>query len=532
MTSATYDVVVVGGGTNSLTAAAYMAKAGKNVLVLEKNSRCGGGAVSEEVAPGFIHDTHATGYAGCINSPTLTADELGLYSREGLRFGKWDSFFTSLFDDGSTLTTFRDVDRTCADIARYSSRDAEVYRLFADKCLSLISLLTTGSTNPPLPMASFLGLLERSHLGRELANALFCSAWDVITHYFESPELQVHYFKWIGEAMEHPETKGTGIAVYNLLGMAHSTDAVFPIGGGQQLSDALVRSIEHFGGTVRTEAEVSGITVHSGEARGVTLTDGEAIEARDAVIACIHPWRLGEFIPQLSDELKDELTWVRLSNHGACNQHISLDTEPQFNTENPEVCRTTMCLELMHRDDPKEMRRAMDRYRFGELPDKDQISPLVMRPSVLDKSRVPQPDYCALYLYQFAPLTDSRGEPLPWGELKSDYADDIWDVFKSYATNIDDSNILGRLAESPQDHHGHSASMMYGDIFGIGMPGQLLGRRPTPSLANFKIPEIESIYLVGPFMHPGGLVTLGGRTTAIRMYKDLGIDLNAGFEGI
>ena len=527
-----HDIVVVGGGSNSLTTAAYMAKAGKSVLVLEKNKQCGGGAVSVEVAKGFIHDTHATSYSGCINSPTLTADELGLLSKSGLEFGKWDAMFTTLFDDGSTLATYKDLDRTCESIAKFSVEDAESYRTFTHKCLSLTKLLGMGSSNPPLPTGSFMALLEESHLGRELANGLFCSAWDVITHYFKSPELQMHYFKWIAEAMEHPERNGTGIAMYQLLGLAHSSDAVFPVGGGQQLSNALVDSIERFGGTVRTESEVVKLHVESGVAKGVYLTDGEFIPASEAVVCCVHPWNLGTVIPEISDELKEEMTWVRLSHHGACNQQVSLNVEPEWKTDNPKVCLETMCLELMARKDPVEMRRSMDGFRFGDLPVDKDLSPLIMRASVFDKSRVPQDDYCAMYIYHFAPLRDGVGNPLPWDEMKDKYADNIWQTTKRYATNLDDSNILGRLIESPADHHRHSASMMHGDIFGIGLPGQLLGRRPTPSISNFTIPGIEGIYLAGPFMHPGGMVTLGGRTTAIKMYQDMGLDLKSGFEGI
>ena len=526
-----YDIVVVGGGSNSLTTAAYLAKAGKNVLVLEKNQVCGGGAVSVEVAPGFIHDSHATGFIGCMNSPTIKADELGLIAEEGLEFGNWDAAFTSLFDDGSVLATFREIDRTCESIAQYSAKDAETYRQFANKCVALKPLLAAGSATPPLPNSGFFGMLEGSHLGREVANALFCSAWDVLTHYFESPELQMHYFKWVGEAMEHPETKGTGIVLYQVLGLFHTARATFPIGGGHQLAKALVRSIERFGGSVRTESEVVKLKVESGITKGVFLADGEYIAAKDAVVACIHPWLLGKFIPEIDQEVEEELSWVRLSNHGACNQQFSLDREPEFRSDDPKTCRETMCLELMKRKDPKEMRRSMDGFRFGELPGKDDISPLVMRASTFDKTRVPQDDYCAMYLYQFAPLLDDQKDPVKWEELKEQYAEDTWDVFKSYATNIDDSNVLGRLIESPLDHHNHSASMMHGDIFGVGLPGQLLGRRPTPSISDFTIPGVENIYLVGPFMHPGGTVNLGGRTTAIKMYQDMGLDLKTGFEG-
>ena len=107
-----FDVVVVGAGSNSLTAAAYLAKAGRSVLVLEENARCGGGAVSVEVAPGFIHDPHATGLMTCMVSPVLAKDELQLKSKFGVQFVEWGAAFTTLFDDGMVLATHRSVDQT------------------------------------------------------------------------------------------------------------------------------------------------------------------------------------------------------------------------------------------------------------------------------------------------------------------------------------------------------------------------------------------------------------------------------------
>ena len=525
------DIVVVGAGTNSLTAAAYMAKAGKNVLVLEKNEQCGGGAVSVELAPGFIHDTHATSFANCYNNPVIARDELGLLSRFGLEFGHWGAAFSTLFEDGSGLTTYKDLDRSCEEIAQISSRDAESYRSFATKCLKLSRLLGTGAATPPLPTGRFFSLLDESELGRELQGSFFASAWDVITHYFESPELRMHYFKWIAEAMEHPETKGTGVAMYSLIALVHSTDPVFPIGGAWSMTNALIRCIEHYGGTVRTGSEVVKVPVRSGAAHAVQLADGEIIEARDAVLACIHPWNLEHFIPEIEDSLKRELSWVRLSNHGAMSQQFSLTETPIYKADDQEKYRISMCVELMRRDEIIAMRKSMDDFRFGEIPFQ-HISPLVMNASLFDPSRVPQASNTALYLYHFAPLHLHGGGVETWETHRQSFADAIWKVFRDYTTNIDDSKVLARLIETPLDHHRHSASMMHGDIFGIGMPGQMMGRRPIPRLANYRVPGVERLYLVGPFMHPGGTITLGGRATAIAMYRDMGLDLNLGFEGL
>ncbi len=526
---AKYDVIVVGGGSNALTAGAYMAKAGKNVLVLEKNAHCGGGAVSVEVAPGFIHDPHATGIMTCMGSPAIAKDELGLISKFGLEFVEWGAAFTTLFDDASVLVTYRDIDKTAQSIAQFSTRDAESYRRFASQCVKLSGLLGMGAANPPMPFGPFLSLLSSNPLGREVANSVFVSAYDIICKYFESLEVRLHYLKWIGEAMENPEANGTGILVYNLLALVHAGGAYAVKGGTQKMSDALVKCIKHHGGTVRTNALVTRVNIASGRAVGVTLADGEVIEARDAVIACIHPWNLKTAIPEIDDTIAAEARAVKLSNHGAVNQQISLSREPIFIGEHNDLLRTSMVVEYMPRGDFLGMRKIYDGYRYGEIP-YGHFNPLTIINSFIDKTRVPSPEKCALYLYHFAPMEHVDGGLEGWDRHRQEYGDLVWEAFKTFCTNMDDSCIEGRLIETPLDHHRHSGSMVHGDIFGIGTAGgQILGRRPTPALANYRVPGIGGLYLTGPFMHPGGTVTLGGRPTAMVMYQDMGIDLDKGF---
>lgn len=523
------DIIVVGAGSNSLTAAAYMAKAGKNVLVLEKNARCGGGAVSVEVAPGFTHDPHATGLMTCMNNPALAQDELGLYSKFGVKFAEWGAAFTTLFDDGTILVSCRDIDKSCESIAQFSSKDAAAYRELAMRCVKFAPLLTVSAASPPPPFERFLSLLGSSPTGSELARGVFTSAYDVICSYFESEEVRLHFLKWIGEAMENPEANGTGILVYNLLALVHASGAFCCVGGTQKLTDALVKCIEHYGGTVRTRAEVIGLSVDGGRCKGVHLAGGESLTAKNAVIACIHPWNLGRMVPGLDPQIAADARAVRLSNHGAVNQQISLSCEPIFIGPHNKILRDSMVVEYMPRGNFVGMRKIYDGYRYGEIPF-GHFNPLTIINSFIDKTRVPKPDNSALYLYHFAPLELAEGGLAGWEQRRQEYGDLVWQAFKKFTTNMRDEHILGRLIETPLDHHRHSGSMLNGDIFGIGTAGgQILGRRPTAALANYRVPGIAGLYLTGPFMHPGGTVTLGGRGTAMVMYQDFGIDLNSGF---
>lgn len=525
--SASADIVVVGAGSNSLITAAYMAKAGKKVLVLEKNDQCGGGVVSINIAPGFTHDPHASGYYLCIASPTVQHDELGLMSKFGLQWKTWEAGFGTIFDSGETLIAYKDLDRTCADIAKFSQKDAETYRTFAKECMELTPLLGRAGATPPLPTGPFLTMLESSPRGRRLADMLFMSAYDILENLFESTEVRIHMMKWVGEAMEGPETKGTGGTLVGLFGLAHTYHAHIPVGGSRAVTNAIIRCIEYYGGEVRTLSEVKKVNVSGGKATGVTLATGEVITAKEAVIGCIHPWRLGDVIPEVDPEIARAARAVKLSNHGALNQQIALTEWPKFKWGEEKDLLECLCIEYVRKDE-LEIRKTFDKYKYGEIP--HHVSPLTIMNSRKDPSRAPSAEHCAMYLYHFAPRVLVDGGLEGWNKHRQPFADAIWEEFKSYTTNMDDSKIIARHIESPLEHHHHSASMVTGDIFGIGTYfGQNLGRRPIPELAQYRVPGLDAFYLVGPFMSPGGTVNFGGRAVAMRMMMDAKMDLNKHF---
>ncbi|MEC9359711.1 MAG: NAD(P)/FAD-dependent oxidoreductase [Pseudomonadota bacterium] len=523
-----YEVVVVGGGSNSLSAAAYLAKAGKKVLVLEKNESCGGGVISVEPAPGFIGDPHATGMVTCMPSPTVAQDELGLQSQFGLKFAHATASFSTVFDDGSGLMTYKDLDKTCESIAAFSTRDAEVYRSFVAECREYLPLLLKGFFTPPLPFGGFVSLLEQNPRGRRLVTAMLESAYDVIDDLFESPELKMHLLKWVAEMMVGPEVKGTGIVPFMLMGLAHEVAAAAVIGGSQEMTESLVRCIKHYGGEIRTQSEVVKINISSGKATGVTLKDGEIIGAKDAVVGNIHPWDLGTFLEGIDPQIIESARRVKLSSHGAINQQYALEEAPIWKA-GPQYA-PSMLVECLKRD-MQDMRVAFDEYRYGRMP-MDHLSPLIAIQTNHDKSRAPE-GKATMYLYHFAPLELAKGGLQAWDAAKEETADAIFDEFCKYTTNMDRSKVIGRYVETPLDHHRHSMSMKNGDIFGIGMfTSQFFGRRPIPELAQYRVPGLDSFYLCGCFMHPGGTVTLGGRATAMKMMMDWKMDLRKAFTSI
>src|SRR5580658_364281 len=139
-----YDILALGAGHNGLVAAAYLAKAGKKVLVLERKPWPGGGVVTREMnSPGYRHDEHSSVHIMIQGNPMIRDDELGLQGKFGLKYA-YNIPYAMIFADQSTLVAYQDLDRTCAGIARISARDAETYRRFAQRAMAMLPMFGAG----------------------------------------------------------------------------------------------------------------------------------------------------------------------------------------------------------------------------------------------------------------------------------------------------------------------------------------------------------------------------------------------------
>jgi phytoene dehydrogenase-like protein len=514
--SETYDVVVAGAGSNSLTTAAYLAKAGLSVCVLEKNDMIGGGVVSREItAPGFKHDTHATGMILIMANPMIKQDELQLKSKFGLKFVSPEATYCTLFSDETWMGTFISLEKTCETIAKFSVKDAETYRAFVKRTVQMAPLLTSGMFKPPLPFGMFMGMLEQSPMGRELMGAMLRSGTSVIDEMFENEKVRMHFMKWLAEAMIHPDERGTAIMLYFLTAVAHTQEETAVVGGSGAMSQAIADCIRHHGGEIRTNATVTKILVSAGKATGVELEGGERVLAKRAVVACIHPHRLGDLVAGLDPEMVAEAKRCELSSYGAINSHWALHNAPEYKCKEVNESLLVECMPARM----EELRTALDEVRAGELA--SHFNAVVAHHTRHDTTRAP-PGKHTLYLYCFAPLKLRRG----WNDsVRDEYRDWMYQEYSKYCTNMTRDNIIGCAAESPADMARWSDSFQSGDIFGVGsFIHQYLGRRPIPALAQYAVPGAEHLYLAGPFMHPGGAVTGGGRATAMKVLEDLNMD--------
>lgn len=515
-----HEIIIVGGGHNSLTAGAYLAAAGLKVLVLEKNPIVGGGAVSRELtAPGFVHDPHAGQMVLIMANPLITNDELGLKSRFGLEFSQPSAGHVTVFDDETYLSTHFSVDDTCKSIARYSEKDAEAYRGLVKRAEAMGNLFVSGLFKPPLPFGGLMAMLDQSLEGQQMIGSMLQSAYDVVCGLYEHEKVRTHFLKWVAEMMVGPEEKGTGIVPIFLAAMQHRFHPGCVVGGTQKLSDALAACIRHHGGEVRTDSEVVKVHTAGGRAKAVALATGERIEASRAIVANLHPWLLGELVEGVDAGVAARARAVRLSAFGAVNTHWALREAPKYKA-GPEVDAAAVVEPA-----PSTMlrfRQHFDQMRYGQIP--DSINASVQHNSNHDRTRVPNGQGASLYLYHFVPFKLAGRELSYWDEVKEQVKEDMLRRYQGITTNMGSDNIIAGAIETPYDMHRWSPSFQNGDLIGIGTYiDQWLGRRPTPELAQYRVPGIAGLYLSGPCFHPGGTVTGGGRATAMQILGDLKI---------
>lgn len=517
-----YDIVVMGGGHNGLTAAAYLAKAGKKVLVLERQPFVGGGVVTREInTPGYRHDLHSSCHIMIQGNPLITQDELGLIGRYGLNYHYSDVPYASIFPNNETLITYKDLDRACAEIARFSTKDADTYRMFAERSMAMIPMFMSGLYAPPLPYGPFMAMLDSSDEGREILDAMSRSSLDIIDRDFEDDRVKIHLLKLVTENLQLPDELGTGMGIYLMPGIIHTFGVSQPVGGSGGLTDALVRSLEADGAEIRLNAEVAQILVSGGRATGVRMADGEEILAKDAVIGAIHPHKLEQFVKGLDEKVYRRANRVNTSTQSLFVSHYDLKERTKY-LAGEEITRATM-LEYFTFDKLSDLLDDFDYLRRRRITPRRLLGGGDETHG--DPTRAPA-GAGIFHSITMAPYDIEGKGPRYWDEIKDDYAAETLRQYAPFISNLTPDNIIAATHWSPLDMERSSPnSFVNGDMHGAApFLYQTVGHRPTPDLGQYTVPGAERLYLVGPFMHPGGGVYGAGRATAIKMFDDMGID--------
>ena len=504
-----YDAIIVGGGHNGLICAAYLARAGREVLVLERRHVVGGAAVTEELYPGFKFSVCS--YVVSLLRPSLIR-ELQL-PRHGLELIPLETAFSPLPDDPG-LCRWSDSARTRREIARFSAHDADVYPEFG---LAMTRLARFGKRiiDEPAPDPTSLRpseLWRLARLGRLLAGSgedemvlqlklLTMSAADFLDMWFESDELKAP-MSVSGIIGTYLGVRSPGTAYVLLHHYLGEIDGAFRSwgyskGGTGGVSLACARAAESFGAEIRTEAPVERILIRNGRARGVVLTNGDEISARQVVSSC-DPNRtflklVGE--EHLEGDFVRQIRRYKLrGSSGKVN--LAVDRLPVFEGRGgSEHLRGDISVG----PSIDYLERAYDEAKYGDFSNRPYLN--VVIPSLLDPSVAPPGKHIISMFVQYAPY-HLRGGAHTWPEKREAFGDTVVDTLAEYCPGLKES-ILYRQVLTPWDLE-QEFGLTEGNIFqGELSLEQLLFQRPAAGWSRYRTP-IRDLWMCGSGTHPGG----------------------------
>ena len=514
-----FDIVVAGGGHNSLLAAAYLAKAGYRCVVLEGRPIVGGGVKSAELTlRGFTHDVCASAHNGIHGNPVIRENELNL-GEYGLEYIYPDPVFHMPFPDGSYLTQWRDLERTCAEFAKFSKKDGEAYRRMITEYETIKPLLNAVAFTPIGFGKPLNERLAEHPQGKIWQRRLAMSAWDIVRETFEDDHCRA-FMLGCPYSLQPVQAAMSARVAYIPFHQQRESRPL-PKGGSGALTEALAAFIKAHNGTILLNKWVTALIVENGKCVGVESGDGTSYRAEKAVLSTIH-------IKQLVDMAPKELWGADfLEGVAAWEAGLTLFASNYAATEPPQYAVAGGTLSPVHSGMMVNSERALQMsydYACGNA--NYENPPLhVICCSVADPTRAPLGMH-TIKVVAYHPYKLKEG-PQRWDAIKRQVSDANLQFLRRFSPNLTNDKILARTIESPLDLERMNPHNWHGSCHAGGSgPAQTGALRPVPGYAQHRMP-IPGLYQTGATTHPGGSVTGGpGRNAAAVMLKDFGSSID------
>ncbi len=522
----TYDAIVVGAGHNGLTCAAYLAKAGRKVLVLESRDSIGGATASEEIYPGFTFSTCS--YVVSLLRPQIIRDlEL---SKHGLEIMPLDWTF-SPFEDGTSLLRGPDAEMNRRNIARFSRKDAERYPLFG-QAMSELGRMMKPIIESPIPEPSKLTpstIFEALRLGKQFKGVgeewlaanlkmMTMSAVDFLSEWFESERLigPMSVSGIIGTFLGIRSPGTAYVLLHHYMGEIDGAFRAWGLqkGGTGGVAMAIARSAESLGVEIKTGCRVDKVLMTGSEARGVVLVNGDEYHAK-AIVSGADPHRT--FLGLIGEDRLDEdfvKQIKRFKMRGSSGKvNLALDSLPEFPGLDQESPALRADITIAPNIDFLE--RAYDDAKYGRFSREPFMDCVI--PSLTDPSVAPPGKHVMSIFVQYAPYNLKEG-PADWENQREAFGDAVINTLERFSPGIKD-RILHRHVLTPWDLE-KTYGLTEGNIFhGELSLEQLAFMRPAAGWARYKTP-IEKFWLCGSGAHPGGgIMAAPGQLCANTMLK-------------
>ncbi|MCE9563532.1 MAG: NAD(P)/FAD-dependent oxidoreductase [Planctomycetes bacterium] len=506
-----YDAIIIGAGHNGLVTAAYLAKAGYRVLVLERRELVGGCCITEELWPGFKVSTAA--YVNSLLRPEIIRDlELKKYGFEMLP--RSPSSFTP-FPDGRYLMMGPDKEMTHNEIAKFSKKDAEAYPKYEDMLTRVADFLEPMLTQtPPNPFSMSLGnLWQLGKMGwnfKAMGQAVAGEAVEILTgaarpildRWFESEQLKatIATDAVIG-AFAPPSHPGTAYVLFHhVMGECNGVRGVWGYvrGGMGTVSNSIASAAKSYGAEIRTNADVGKILVKDGYAYGVALKDGteflasRVISGADAHVTFVK-------LMDAKDLPADFLSAINRIDYSSATVkiNVAVDRPPQFKCLPGEGIGPQHHGTMHICPDQDYIEHAYDDAKYGRWSRNPMIECTMA--TALDNTLAPPGKHIVSMFVQYAPyhLKDTT-----WEVEKDKFADRVFDIVEEYAPGFK-SSVLHRIVIPPPD-----MERMWGITGGNIMQGSMslsnmASFRPVAGYANYRTP-VKGLYMCGAATHPGG----------------------------